>query len=559
MASAAMSDFLRALGYDPSRYWILAGAAFALWLAAGLLPSFPAAASWRRLGSTPVVALLLLAAMAAFRWPAIIGYKPVNPDEAQFLAGALTMVARGEFWWPDGMSSGPLVMAPLALPALVGLPVDFASGRVVVLLLSWGIVLFTGLALRHVHGDRLARWLVLPLACFMVFLDFWDFAAYASEWLPLFLCTLAAWLALTAFDGTGRLQSRWRLAGTGAVLGALPFSKLQILPLGVALAVVAAFLTGVQPGADRRRIRRDLLALAWPALAVFGAFAVAAALSGNLPHLRQAYVGHNLFYAQSRAVPWTESFGELRYLVGFSWGFTSFFYGTLILCAVGTLAWTRLPRPAWRPPLLGGTLLVAAACAVLAPGRAYPHYLLLLTAPLALIAGLQFGDLLRGPRLARGWLALLVAVGVGAQVAELLLVDRPLTRLVPEPHAREAIVDALRGLRRPGDTLAVWGWRPELYVETRLPQAVRDAHTERQMHDSPQQDYFRERFLADVRESKPAFLVDAVGRGGFLYQDRANAGLERFPALADYVGRNYRLLGEFDTFRLYVRLDRAPR
>jgi hypothetical protein len=557
-----MSEFLRALGYDPLRYWLLAWTCLGLWSLACALPCEPLGPPGRRLGSMLNYAVLLLAAMIAFRWPAVCGYVPVNPDEPQFLAGALTMLARHEFWWPDAMSSGPLVLAPLTLPAVFGLPLDYAAGRAIGLLLSWGVVLFVCLALRHAHGDRLGRLLSLPLACFMILLNFWDFTAYASECLPLFLCSAAAWLALTAFAADGTVGRRWRLAAAGGVLGILPFSKLQALPLGAAIGLASVILVLRQPGVDWRRRGRDLLVVVGPTVTALLVFLLWAWSSGNAAHLGVAYVRHNLFYAQDRAVPWTESIAEFRYLSDFSWGFSAFHYGLLLLFGVGLLALRWWPRAAWRPVGFGWCLLAAAYFAVLAPGRAYPHYLLFITMPLALAAGLQFGYLLRAEAISRALkirlIVLLVLAGAGGQLADRLLTPHPFLRLIPEGRPRAAIVAMVGQLKQPGDALAVWGWRPELYVETQLPQAVRDAHTERQMQDNPQRAYFRARYLADVSATRPAFFVDAVGRGGFLYQDRATSGLETFPELNDFVAGQYQLLGEVDTFRLYLRRDRLP-
>ncbi len=155
--------------------------------------------------------------MFAWRWPAIFHYKPVKPDEAQFLAGAITMLARGQFWWLDPMTSGPLVVLPLLLPALFGFPVDFANGRIIGLLLEWVTVVCGYLTLRHIHGDQKSRLLIMPFACFMIFLWFWDFVPYCSELSPLFLCALAIWLCTTAMQSDGLVRNRWRLRELAAL------------------------------------------------------------------------------------------------------------------------------------------------------------------------------------------------------------------------------------------------------------------------------------------------------------------------------------------------------
>jgi hypothetical protein len=554
-----MSDFLHALGYSPLRYWLFATACLVLWLGTGFAgrDGPPPSRLWHRLG---LHLALLLVAMAAFRWPTLL-YKPVNPDESQYIASAITMVHRHVFWWPDTMTSGPLGVAPLTVAGFCGLPMGFVTARAIALLLSWGMTVCLLLGLRHLHGDRLGRLLALPLGGFLVLLDFWDFTPYVSEWCPLFLCALATALVITAFAPDGMLAQPRRLIGAGLVLGALPFSKLQSVPIGAAIGVWAIIGIVAQPNISAKVRGRALAGLLTATVATALALVAWAALSGSGPHVFQAYVRHNLIYAQARAVPWSASLAEFRYLAGFAWGFAAFHHAVWILLAAGLagLAWRRTID--WRQGGLILSILVAAYYAAMAPGRAYPHYLLFTTFPLALAAGALFGGLvksLRSPVTARVALAAYVVLGIAPQLVNLLTADRPVIRLVRDPRTRREMDDALARLKQPGDTLAVWGWRPEIFVETGLPQGTRESMTERQMSENPMRDYFRGEFLADVRANRPAFLVDAVGPGGFIYQDPAATGIATFPALAAVVEHSYHRVGELDGFVLYVRLDRWP-
>src|SRR6185312_7309015 len=254
-----MSEFLQELGYSVTTYRLLAAGAFFLWFASAIKGWNPTGNAFARLNRPWLYGATLLITMFAWRWPAIFHYKPVNPDEAQFLAGGLTMLARGQLWWIDPTTSGPLVVLPLTLPGLTGLPVNFASGRIVALLLEWGSVICGYLALRHVHGDPKGRLLIAPLASFMTFLWFWDFVPYCSELAPLFLCALAAWLGITAFQSDGTMFRRGRLCACGVVLGALPFSKLQVLPLGAAIGISLVIWILSPPVGERKKIGQNLL------------------------------------------------------------------------------------------------------------------------------------------------------------------------------------------------------------------------------------------------------------------------------------------------------------
>ncbi len=65
------------------------------------------------------------------------------------------------------------------------------------------------------------------------------------------------------------------------------------------------------------------------------------------------------------------------------------------------------------------------------------------------------------------------------------------------------------------------------------------------------------RYFEDLVNSLPPVFVDATGPGNFRF-DRRSTGHEIFPLLRDWVGINYRSVGEIDGVRLYVRLDRLP-
>jgi hypothetical protein len=174
-----------------------------------------------------------------------------------------------------------------------------------------------------------------------------------------------------------------------------------------------------------------------------------------------------------------------------------------------------------------------------------------------LLVGLQFGRLLPAPGTAKCralvlWL-LFFATGVAIQVADRVWDRHTLAKLAPTDQPWSRIAGYLNQVKRPGDTLAIWGWRPELYVETQLPQATREAHTDGQLQDTPQRDYFRARFLADVRTSQPAFFVDSIGSADYGHKEVSKEGHETFPGLNDFIQSRYQLVSKSSPVRVYVR------
>jgi hypothetical protein len=82
--------------------------------------------------------------------------------------------------------------------------------------------------------------------------------------------------------------------------------------------------------------------------------------------------------------------------------------------------------------------------------------------------------------------------------------------------------------------------------------ATRDAHTKPQQNPGPYQEYFKQRYLTDLRANSPPVFIDAVAPNAFGYDNRATEGIESFPALAAFIDENYLLKEEILGVRIYV-------
>jgi hypothetical protein len=193
--------------------------------------------------------------------------------------------------------------------------------------------------------------------------------------------------------------------------------------------------------------------------------------------------------------------------------------------------------------------LVAALTSVAAGWRFFPRYYLALTPVLALAAAR--GIFLLKPR------ARLVLLTIALAI--------PATRFGP-PYftvARDAIAGTnrlsdlamfedsraaarlLSTLARPGDTLFVWGYRPELNVLARMPAATRyldsqpltgvlaDRHLSR---GDPTFPALAEQNRRELARSSPTFLVDGLG------PYNPALAVDRFPDLAEWFSQ-YRFVG----------------
>jgi hypothetical protein len=110
-------------------------------------------------------------------------------------------------------------------------------------------------------------------------------------------------------------------------------------------------------------------------------------------------------------------------------------------------------------------------------------------------------------------------------------------------------------LKRPGDTLFVWGWAHLFNVETGLPLATRTTTCQLFTDNDAQRDYYSGSLARELAEQRPAWIVDAVAPGMFAYTDRSSNGFGQFPAIRRFVEENYVKVGTVTDLDIYLRAD----
>jgi len=197
--------------------------------------------------------------------------------------------------------------------------------------------------------------------------------------------------------------------------------------------------------------------------------------------------------------------------------------------------------------------LLISLAGVAAGMRFFPRYYFLLLPVLVMLAARGF-TLLKGR--ARFAVCLLLLIPVvrfaPAYVAAARNADWRDTAMDRDSRAAAALV---RAMAEPGDTLFVWGYRPEDYVYTRLPAATMflDAQpltgvpADRHLTQSVpvETDGPRQR-RAELTRSAPSFILDGLG----LYNPRL--AIANYPDLRAWLG-NYREAGRTGGTVIYRR------
>ena len=501
----------------------------------------------------PWVAWLLLGtALLFFRWPVLSLPHELHPDESQLLAGAITLRHDPLFWRSvDGNTAGPLDIYAL-LPA-VFFPGSnaYVAARVIAALLIWGALVAAGESLVLLTGRPAARGATLPALLFAAFTTSPEFVPYSTEQVPALLLALAV-LALARREIQATRANLW---GAALLLGAIPWAKLQAIPLAVALGL---WLVVREWQAGRRAATALLVAAAAvPTLVVL----LVLTFTAQTDHMIFPYILQNLLYTGTGRLPLTTvllQHGQQALTNGY---LAAWLAGSAIVGLVVALALRRASLAARRHVLVAAGLVLGAGVCVLAPGRPYGHYLHFLAMPLTVLLGTllaavaEFGPVGRKLMIFCGLCLLVppVALRLSSRTDPYANYNTVLT--APDAEHRE-LTARVQAFARPGETLGVWGWRSSLYVETGLAQATSVAQSEPLLIAGPAQTYYLHRYAENLAQAAPPVFVDAVGPGNFRFQAR-ELGHEMFPWLRDWIAANYTLVADLDGTRLYVRNDRV--
>jgi len=109
-----------------------------------------------------------------------------------------------------------------------------------------------------------------------------------------------------------------------------------------------------------------------------------------------------------------------------------------------------------------------------------------------------------------------------------------------------------------GSTIAVWGYRPELYLSSGRVQATRDTNMSRFFkYGEGLSRYYKRRFLEDMQKHPAALFIDALDTSCCDTNRRETQAFELIPPIRDYIQAHYVFIGVKNKDRYYLRRDLA--
>lgn len=507
----------------------------------------------RREWTFPVLVILVFSwgRFCSWWWPL------QNTDEAQAIATALTLRQDPRFWLSvDAGSHGPLVALPLVVAGWFAPRIDFWLSRVVgTLLLGGSLCFFFDVCARR-FGALSAKLSVVAALVALTLATSGDFLVYNGEMAVDFTLALGVWLAdrSSSMDAAGPVPTRARrrrwLFAAGAVIGLVPWVKLQGLPLAAVVAVIVILVTG-----------RRALPFVAGTLCSNAVFLLYVAAIGALPDFYEGYVRFATSYVDREG---HDAAGLLQKYLMHGWMMRGDLalprspFGLFVFLA-GVTIYVERSRVFGRRDILACLLfLIAGLYAVIRPGNPFPHYFLLLTLPFvalmasSLSSGIRSREMGRFTALAFFTVTILLPV-----VSRLASGPKSLDVRLADVKARLPAEEAILRRARPGDKLVVWGWMSAYHVATQLPQGVRYSDMW-QLWELPHYPNFERTFLRDLSERKPRFFLDVASAGMTMFHDPVRHGVSQFPGIVAILERDYELVEAPAGHRLYVRRDRSP-
>ncbi len=457
----------------------------------------------------------------------------------------------------DLSTSGPLNAFPLMWPFLFGLDNGLAVAHLTAVVLLAATWLFTLFALQTAPNN-MRVYLGGALILFLGGARYGELIEYASELLP--NCLLVGAVAIT-LSSIGRGLPLASVCFAGFCLGAAPFAKLQ----SIGIALVIGFTLLALTLRDRERPLRASLLLLISACLPAALLLTPLAVAGGFSDFWNSYI---VFASNYTAGGWLKVVStdalppQIHALVKLLRpklisGYLTMLAGISGIAVISLFLRTSAASPAnnWRTKLaqpdglrcsVAALVLTASVLVVALPARPFWHYVFFIIWPATIFTGLlwsaarpetSFGAQLSG---VPGGLLVLGTAGLAA--FEHFVNPPGFPQRIDPQSTFQASDELLPNVGKSHGRLFVWGWMPEFYDWSGRTPATRDTIVYPQIAPSPQREYFRNRLMSDLRRNPPEYIIDAVAKNSFGYDDPNKDSIASFPELANFVSDNYVLL-----------------
>src|SRR5436190_4923231 len=496
----------------------------------------------------------------------------VNQDEANWIALAKTLAVDPRFWVSvDGGTGGPVVSFALLPLRLMGIPLDYGTVKIVAVAMMAVSISFLYAGFTYLTGRKIARVVVLPLVVAISILSSGDAIGYNSEH-PVILLICIAFFFLARYYKTGRGKYNHNIVALGFILGLIPLTKLQGVPMGLMMGLIGCVAVFV--GQKWRGVGILVVSALIPILLTL----LVVTSYGALDDFWQRYIQYNLSYAGSspRSGFYTlmAAFFGLVYHINELSYFFNFCFITVGLSTFLLITFGRVSKENWVLLICAIAFLISCIYGICAPGRFFTHYILFFIFPIAMVFGLLVYMLAESVRSHREESRELKSANfmLGTAGAIVFIIGPSFYNYQKNfsysPGYLEVarsnyngvcthpeIIGVLNRYYTPGAKMAIWGWTNELWAGTEYLMGTRDSSSPIGTVDATE--YYSRSYLADLKRNNPEIFVETIGPQFFYYQDRSTMSFELNKDISNYIKEKYFFEAEINGARIFLRNDYA--
>ena len=498
---------------------------------------------------TTVAIGLCILLLVMLRLPVIVFNDVLNPDENMFLAGAMTLSQNPIYWEAvDGCTSGPLNFYIITIFCdTFGQPYDYISARIVGIILLAGSIIFNFFALKKIFSLKIAFASIFPAVAFLGTTRNYDFVHYSSEHLPIFLLSILCYL-YAKMTSEPKINSL-TLFLTGLIAGLLTLTKLQAVPIAFCLTLVIYWLVYNR---YKKQFAKPALWLSAGGMSVLLLVFIWAMYFGVAEKIWFYYLKNNLSYGNK-----TNVLASIYYSLFDS---VNIFIRVIIVSFIGFSVYYLALKQQYKLTLIGGfvvVFLLSTIVAVYKTGYIFHHYLLFLIFPTIFLYAVFLHELSNSSGHAiQKFTVSVITIIILYKIVPYPLKNQFISANIPQrPLAVSVTSKEITKYLRTNEPLVIWGDDGRLYLETKVTQGITWGNTHWGMYSDSLQRHFEKEFVKKITKKKlPVFVDTHPTKGTFMTRDKL--GYETRPVLKQLIDSKYRLVGEFDEKRVFVRADR---
>jgi hypothetical protein len=490
----------------------------------------------------------------------------MNPDEDLWMAGAATIMDDPRFWISfDPTTSGPLVVLPLVLIKMLGSNINYASVRMAALLFCMipSLVLLF-FSFKNLFNEKISRIIMLPLIVCMAFFHLKNYIVYNSEHVPILLTSLGIFI-YSKIDRSGPVASSYYLyLFLGLTLGCFPYAKLQAVPLGLGMGCFFLYKLLNDFSPNRKETLKKLFFFLsggfLPSLIVL--FYLTISSAGK--DFWSSYIVSNLNYANYGVNGQIHLWMKFKYLIYLlrsipdsSLYFISLFFSSITVLGVLLILKRKELWTNKKILIFAFLMIITSYYGIVKPSTFYEHYLLLFFVPALFFSGALLGifeKVFNNSKLMIVFLHFFIFITVVVpcfySLTNVYFANDIYIR--SDGFKRHKAADLILKYAEPGDKMAIWGWMTDLYVQTGLTLGTRYGDSYHQITESKLQSYYINNYVFDLKRTKPKIFVDVITPDAYFFNELRNRH-ESYSMIDSYIKENYKMLGEVDQIRIYIR------